>query len=252
MSSGRVPGLQFSCKELVDEIAALMKMAEHFLYLNGELAAFKNDLERIGEGPAGCDMQLSLRSLCTRPTRNYEPGSRSGGLEVYARIMGKWQVRPVGTNHSNRKIAFTGSASAVVELWPKCSLWREENDQSSRLAMWRIELGSYDSPGCYFHSQILGDCVHPPFPKSIPIPRLPSPFVTPMAVVEFVLGELFQDVWSQTASEARHHHQRWRSIQRQRWSSLLKWQRDTLDRGVSSPWINLKEAKPPDNLFLSS
>ena len=117
--------------------------------------------------------------------------------------------------------------------------------------MWRIEMGAYDSPGCYFHFQILGDRRRPPFPKSIPVPRLPSPFVTPMAAVEFVLGELFQDKWSRTASEARHHHGRWRAIQCQRWCNLLKWQRAAVVGG-SSPWMNLKEAKPPSGLFLSS
>ena len=79
--------------------------------------------------------------------------------------------------------------------------------------MWRVELGADDAPGCYFHTQILGDREESPFPKSVPIPRLPSPFVTPMAAVEFVLGELFQDKWQEEARRTRDPQRRWRSIQ---------------------------------------
>lgn len=118
--------------------------------------------------------------------------------------------------------------------------------------MWRIELGAPDSPGCYFHVQILGDRSDPPFPRSIPIPRLPGPFITPMAAVEFVLGELFQDDWRRKTVGARNHHNDWWAIQHQRWSNLLKWQKDVLEQRGSSPWMNLKAAKPPPELFLAT
>ena len=251
-NSGGAAGLRFRCRELVDETAALSEMAAGFLVCDGPLTAHGRDLDRIGESSAERDRNLVLQPLRTRPTRDYEPGSRSGGLELYAHMTGKWQVRPVGVRRPNREIAFTGSASAVVELWPADCLCREEHESSSRLAMWRIELGAHDSPGCYFHSQILGDRSDPPFPKSLPVPRLPSPFATPMAAVEFVLGELFQDAWPRKASEARHHHQRWRAIQRRRWCDLLRWHEDAVRDGTSSPWLNLKAAKPPGDLFLSS
>ncbi|MDE0124099.1 MAG: hypothetical protein OXN97_05935 [Bryobacterales bacterium] len=228
-------------------------MAADLLYSDGPLRALATDLERIGEKSAECDRKLELQPLRTRPTRAYEPGSRSGGSEVYARLTGAWQVRPVGKKRPNRLIAFSGSASTVVELWPAGCLWREKENASCRLAMWRIELGADDSPGCYFHFQILGDRYDNPFPKRIPIPRLPSPFVTPMAAVEFALSELFQDKWQGKARGSRDHHRRWRKIQLQRWLSLLRWQQqtvnDTMRTGTSSPWISLKSAKPPNNLF---
>ena len=251
-NGGGVAGLRFPFRELIDEVTTLSGMAGGLLVSVAPLIAHQRAMARIGEKSAERDRTLELQPLRTRPTRDYEPASRSGGLEVYAHMTGKWQVRPVGARRPNRQIAFTGSASAVVELWPARCLWREEHEESSRLAMWRIELGAHDSPGCYFHSQILGDRIDPPFPKSLPVPRLPSPFVTPMAAVEFVLGELFQDVWLRKASEARHHHQRWRAIQRRRWCDLLRWHEDAVRDGTSSPWLNLKAAKPPHDLFLSS
>ena len=247
---GGVVGLRFPVRELIGEVAALGNMADGLLVSDAALTAHGRALARIGDKYGERDRYLELQPVRTRPTRDYEPASRSGGLEVYARITGKWQVRPVGVRRPNREIAFTGSASAIVELWPARCLWREEEDESSRLAMWRIELGALDSPGCYFHVQILGDRNDPPFPKSLPIPRLPGPFVTPMAAVEYVLGELFQDTWSRKASAARHHHHRWRAIQRRRWSDLLQWHKEAVN-GASSPWMNLKAAKPPGDLFLA-
>ena len=252
MASGGVVGLQFPCRELVEETSSLREMAAGLFVSDGPLKALERDLAQIGEKSAERDHTLELQPLRTKPTRDYERGSRSGGPEIYAHVTGKWELRPVGPTRPNRMVAFTGTASAVVELWPAECQWCEKHNGPNRLAMWRIELGAYDSPGCYFHFQVLGDLAESPFPKNVPIPRLPSPFVTPMAAVEFVLGELFQDQWSRTASRATHHHQRWRAIQQGRWSSLMQWQKDTLDRSGSSPWMNLKSAKPPDDLFLPS
>lgn len=227
-------------------------MATSLFVSDRPLKALERRLERIGEMSTRRDRTLVLDPLLTKPTRDYERGSKSGGPEIYAHVTGNWELRPVGLTGPDRMVAFTGTASAKVELWPAEYQWREEQDGRSRLAMWRIELGAHDSPGCYFHFQILGDLAESPFPKSVPIPRLPSPFVTPMAAVEFVLGELFQDQWSRIASRATHSHQRWRAIQQQRWSNLIRWQKERLGRGGSSPWMILKAAKPRDDLFVSS
>lgn len=253
MSRGRVAGLQFRCRELVEETEALRDMAAGLLAPGGDgvLAGLRSQLDRAGQGATDSPVEIQLRPLCTKPTLGYEPRSRSGRSEVYARATGIWEVRSVGGTGPKSRIAFTGKASAVIELWPaECQAPEQENG-ASRLAMWRIELGAHNSPGCYFHFQILGDHSDPPFPKSIAIPRLPSPFVTPMAAIEFVLGELFQDEWPRKASEVRHHQRRWRTIQRQRWCRLLRWQETALNAGESSPWMNLKAAKPPDDLFVS-
>ena len=253
MGRSGVAGLQFPCRELVDETNALRRMVADLLISDDALPALAADLERVGEKSAERDRNLELRPLRTHPTCDYEAGSRSGGLKVYARVTGTWQIRPIGMRRPNRMIAFTGAASTKVELWPAECLWCEKRRPACRLAMWRIELGAHDSPGCYFHFQVLGDRCDSPFPKSVPIPRLPSPFVTPMAAVEFVLGELFQDRWQEMARGARDHHRRWRAIQWRRWSRLLRWQeqtmKDAMRWGASSPWMSLKSAKPPDELF---
>ncbi len=253
MSSPDGTGVRFLSKELIDETDALMHMAKDLLEADAAevLAGLKSEIQIIGRRPAGATYGIRMLPLRTRPTRDYEAGSRSGGKEIYAKITGTWEVRPLESRRPKTKLAFMGKASTVVEIWPKPCMWREEHCLASRLAMWRFELGSADSPGCYFHAQALGDRAEPPFPKSIPVPRLPSPFVTPMAAVEFVLGELFQDEWERRARESSHHHKRWRTIQRQRWLSLLDWQKKVLDERTSSPWMSLKLAKPPADLFLA-
>ena len=246
-------GLQFQYRELVDETVALGKMAKGFLEPNGEdvLVALERELDRIGQLSTECVLDLQLHPLRTRSTRSYEIGSRSGGIDIYAYVTGIWELRPLGQRGKpKRKVEFSGKASAKIEIWRQDYLWREKDLPDKRLAGWRIELGAHDSPGCYFHIQILGDRDAPPFPRSIPIPRMPSPFVTPMAAVEFVLGELFQDEWSREASRACHHHSRWSTIQRKRLECLLEWQRLAMGAGQSSPLMNLKEAKPPPELFL--
>ena len=253
MASFGVAGLQFPWRELVDETSALREMAADLFVWDGPLKAFERGLARIGEQSAERDWTLELQPLRTKPTSNYECGSKSGGPEIYAHVTGKWELRPVGLTRPNRMVAFTGTASAVVELWPAECQWCEKHNGPSRLAMWRIELGAHDSPGCYFHCQVLGDLAQSPFPKSVPIPRLPSPFVYPD-------GSPWNSCWescSKTSGHgqqvgATHSHKRWRAIQQQRWSSLIQWQKDTLDRSGSSPWMNLKSAKPPDDLFLPS
>ena len=253
MSKRLVAGLQFRCRELVEETEALRDMAGTLLAPDGGgvLADLRSQLDRAGQGATDGPVEIRLRPLRTKPTLGYELGSRSGGTEIYACATGIWEVRTVGGTGPRSKLAFTGKASTVIELWPAECRAREQENEASRVAMWRIELGAHDSPGCYFHFQILGDHSDPPFPKSIAIPRLPSPFVTPMAAIEFVLGELFQDEWPRKASEARHHQRRWRAIQRQRWCRLLRWQETALNAGESSPWMNLKTAKPPDDVFVN-
>ena len=252
MGKGVVTGLQFRCRELVEETEALRDMAADLLAPDGDrvLVNLRNQLESAWQRATQQSIEIQLLPLRTRPTLGYERGSRSGGSEIHGCATGIWEVRSVGRAGPKCKIAFTGKASAVIELGPAESQSCEQLDCASRLAQWQIELGAHDSPGCYFHFHF-GDRSHPRFPKGIPIPRLPSPFVTPMAAVEFVLGELFQDEWPRKASEARHHQGRWRAIQRQRWGRLLQWQERALNAGESSPWMNLKAAKPPNDLFVN-
>ena len=185
-------GLRFRITELVLEARALKTMGRKFLDSGSVwvLDRFSSDLESVRGAAEHHPCRLELGSLLTTPSTSYEPCNRHGGQRVHAAISGIWDVRPRG-NRGNRKreIEFCGKASTKIELYAS------EPQPATLLSMWRMELGAYDSPGCYVHAQILGDADEPPFPRSVPIPRFPSIFVTPMTAVEFTLGELFQDEW---------------------------------------------------------
>ena len=247
-------GLEFYLQELLTEIDAIQRIAREFIAPEDArvLMALKGSLDQIGNMNTDSPQDLYLRPLRTKPSVDYEPGLRSGGMTIYAEMSGKWQLRPKRSvkSGSKRRVQFVGKASTLVELWEDGRSPNEEGGNLHRVASWRVELGAYDSPGCYFHIQVLGDRDEPPFPKSVPIPRFPSPFVTPMAAVEFVMGEMFQDKWQQEASRSLDPQRRWRSIQGKRWENLLSWHRDAL-KDASSPWMSLKRAKPPIGLFLS-
>ena len=239
-------GLRFLFAELLRETKALKTMGTGFLDSQSvwALDQFLSNLQSIGGESKNRVCTLELQSLRTIPSTKYEPCSRQGGKKIHAVISGIWELRPLGNpRNSKREIEFCGNASTRIELY-------ESDEPATRLAMWRLELGAEDSPGCYVHAQILGDSDQHPFPKSVPIPRLPSIFVTPMSAVEFALGELFQDRWARAAANNSSDAQYWRARQKCRLKRLFSWYQSELGNPVSSPWMTLKKAKPDGKLFL--
>ena len=226
-------GLLFPFAELVQETQALQTIAEKYLDQNHiwALEKFKSDIQSIWSAAAERPCHLILSPLHTTSTD-------INGQMIYAVCSGIWEVMPLGNskkNRAKRNIRFCGIASTKIELYLK-------NKKYPPIAMWRLEFGTHDSPGCYFHAQI-----H----KNPPIPRLPSFFVTPMAAIEFVIGELFQNDWKQTAMSNHGSATFWRSLQRGRLICLLNWYKDSLAKGDSSPWMNLKVKKPKERMFIS-
>lgn len=242
-------GLCFKFKELIEDIDMLKAIGKKFLHpaYIGALDSLKSDLESIWSAARDRPLRLNLRELQTTPSQDYETRDRQGSPRVYAIITGTWAVRPLGDNSrklkANRLLEFCDIASTRIELF-------DIQDPHTSLAMWRMELGAEDHPGCYFHIQILGETDEPPFPDTIPIPRFPSMFITPMGAIEYVLGELFQDKWAKVVTEDKHEVQRWRSVQTERLKRLLGLYQAELVNVVSSPWVHLKRVKPDATMFL--
>ena len=115
--------------------------------------------------------------------------------------------------------------------------------------MWRMEIGDSGSPGCHFHVQILGQTQEIPFPKSLSVPRIPSLIMTPAAVLEFVLAELFQDEWARQVGRNGADLKRWAAIQKKRWQNLLNWKLEVVSTSAS-PWTTMKSEKPNVDLFI--
>ena len=250
--------LRFYISELVAEAAAIDELGRDFFDASGTaaLARLIGDLEALRAVGTDTERDLELSNLRTTPSRDYERGPRTGGRHICASVTGKWTLRVLGQpNRPKREVAFVGKASAKVTLRHKSPEGGE--DQSEPKAVWRIEVGAHDSPGCFFHIQVpwhrlrrLEDGEEGPPPQEIPIPRFPSLFVTPMAAVEFVLCELFQDAWAEGVSRSTHHANRWRSIQKKRLQQLLRWQTDGIRNTTQSPWTTIKQGKPGSDLFL--
>jgi hypothetical protein len=244
--------LQFRFGDLLGEIQTLRAISEPFLAPESRFAlgAFEDSLENIGNSQPGSAHRWDLKPLWTRVSEGeYEAGDRRGHERVVGCVSGNWDVTPLGSaskktkGKTSRLIQFSGIASTRVEIFTE--------DRQTRLAMWRVELGDAASPGCYFHVQVLGEDVSPPFPKSLPIPRLPSLFVSPLAVTEYLFGELFQDAWGQTAASGTDDIQRWSNFQRQRFKRVLDFHQMALASALASPWISLKKGKPEPAHFLT-
>jgi hypothetical protein len=201
-------------------------------------------------------MQADLRALRPRSTLGWQvPKSEpletvpsdgeyevkaggKGAHVVLGRVSFLWELE--AGRPPIRTIALTGNATTRIELLDAAS--------SRSLAMWRMEVGAEDAPGCCFHVQVLGETAAPPFPKSLPIPRLPTIPPTPMAALELVLGELFQSRWRDQVRRSTETADMWRGVQQRRWASFLTWQRDVVGSYGISPWLALK-SYPPHNLF---
>lgn len=237
-------GFRFQFPELVREAMALEAVAKRFLdpSTTWVFKRFLDDLKSVGSADGGRIQTLQLQCLNTMPSRDYEAGHRQGGQDVRAVISGTWELRTLVSSPTRRpEIEFCGIASTRIELYAPNGLL---------LGMWRLELGAEDSPGCYVHAQILGDSSELPFPKSLPIPRLPSIFVTPMSAVEFVLGELFQDEWAKEIAGNNSNASYWRALQQKRLLRLFAWYQKHIENSEPSPWMNLKAAKPDGREFL--
>ena len=149
----------------------------------------------------------------------------------------------IGKKARADRFALTGKTSTRVRIHSAAD--------SAEIAMWRMEIGDSESPGCHFHVQVRGELDDIPFPKALSVPRLPSLHTSPLCVLEFVLSELFQRRWDERVAEEARHLERWAPIQRQRFSRILAWQIKTLrERAIGSPWVALKREKPEPDLFV--
>lgn len=236
--------LRFLSSDIERELEAVRNMARPFLERDSDRAFqdLRTQLENIKRKP---DIQsrweIPLRSpLRTIPSEGDYERSGQGAHSVVGRLTFVWEITARGRHP--KVLDLTGNASTRVELIDvNC-------EPPLEFAMWRMEIGDEHSPGYCFHAQALGQRAEPPFPKSLPIPRLPIFPATPMAALEFLLSELFQTAWAREASKRTANTNLWAAVQAQRWKALLDWQHGQVARASGSPWVSLKQF--PGNIFL--
>jgi hypothetical protein len=240
----------FRFRDVLDELLAIDTLAQRLISDESRrrLRIFREALEAVQAVRSETQHNWCIpedEPLVTEKSRGeYEIAGRQGVHEVVGEIAATWQIKrvpPPGAKSQEAKLfEVSGNASTKVTI-RDCS-------NGDVLALWRFELGAQDSPGCYFHAQILGISEDPPFPKSLPVPRLPAIVFTPAASLEFVLGELFHSRWQQELLRNTGALERWKRIQKERFKRLFKWHTDRLTE-PGSPWMTLKVAKPGADLF---
>jgi hypothetical protein len=241
--------LSFHLRHLQEEIKVFPVLADHFLdsraahRLREATALIESAAQHPGESLTwSMPEDDPIRTIAS--SGEYEKkndGSQEKGVSVVGLLSFKWHLRiaekrPVG------EVFLTGNATTKIRLI--------NPEDESEISMWRMEIGAEDSPGCCFHTQILGATNDGPFPKWMPVPRLHSFPPTPMSCLEFLLSELFQRRWSEKVSRQNPQTRAWRGIQKERLGAFLRWQQDLVSETTSSsPLVRLK-AFPDPNLTL--
>lgn len=244
--------LEFEFGDLYQELDAMNRLSQGLVERESSLrlAQFKAALEtfqasrRVESWRWAIGRDAPIRTIVS--AGEYEPNGR-GGHQLQAELSAVWELQLVadrrGRRNAPRRFALVGLASTRVALV-------EVSVEPSEFGTWRMEIGTADHPGCHFHTQVLGEVAEPPFPASLPVPRFPALVPTPMMVLEFVLGELFQDRWREVVSRDREELRRCRAVH-QRWLlSALDWQRRALERNGGSAWMTLKQLRPEPRMFV--
>lgn len=244
-------GLLLDFTELLRELDAIVELASSFLQRETTetvLPRYKSMIENLRHNPVESSFRLTIPEADPLTTITSEGKCEPSGKgpNAYATISSVWEVEripPKKKRQPAKHLRICGLASTKVRIF------EVKDGSANEVAMWRTEIGDSASPGCHFHVQILGDSNRPPFPHSLSVPRLPSLCFTPAAVLEYVLGELFQRSWIKEMARKETALHRWSPVQRARMERLLDWQKTAI-LNDPSPWLALKRAKPDSELFV--
>lgn len=244
----------FPFKALIDECEALKAYASDVLDKKSlsALSEAKSALENVQVSRTTGTVRWGIpreQPLCTVwSDGECQPGNRSK-YRLRAKFSFVWEIRRLDEDKWVRGKYFLldGLASTITTLV-------EEEDGAERcLASWAVEVGDHASPGTHFHFQVKGsDTEEAPFPKSLDIPRLPAPLMSPFLAIDLALGELFQDRWKRYAVTEGKETNWWRSIHQDRLLRFFGWQTECVKNCIGSPWMALKLAKPRRELLVES
>lgn len=240
-------GLEFYFKEFKEEVGVMADLASPLVTPEAvrALKRFENMIGQLSERHTDLPCALEVVRVRTRPSDGEYENLGRKGKKISAELNSTWSVKPIGATGKKLpkpRFQLVGLASTCVSIL----------DSSDKvLAQWHMDVSVDRSPGCYFHIQVAQARDEAPFPASLPIPRFPNVFVTPMAALDFALGELFPNRWLRRTSQSGHSQQRWRSIQKKRWEHLLRWHLECFSDTTEtcSPWISFRKAQPPADLF---
>jgi hypothetical protein len=246
-------GLIFPFAELRSECETLKTYASEVLdkHTVWVLDQARSDLESIqGQGSSERTVPWAISErnpLCTIWSVGESQPENSSKHRIRAKLSFVWKIRPLREKKekTSKYFLLDGLASTRIALV-------EEGDQSEHcLAQWTVDVGDHQSPGTHFHFQLIGVEEPPFFPKSLDIPRFPTPVMSPFLAMDFVIGELFQDRWARHSAAESPDSRRWRNLHQERLKRFFEWQKECVTQCTGSPWMALKRAKPPHDLFVA-
>lgn len=249
-------GPTFEFSAFLVELDAMSHLVQDGGFLDGpscaRLADFRERVERLMHvKTSGTTARWEIsrdRPLRTRHCPGaYRPQATHGLASVVGELSVRWDVRLTGQRKKRSFAMFQvdnerGNASTRVSI----KRATENGDVEEELAVWRSDIRSPGGVGCFYHTQVLGETNVTPFPDFLGVPRFPDPFVTPMAVLEFLLSELFPEAWDEHLSSSAHSTDTWRQSQKQRWMDLLDAQRQIVGHPRASPWLALRSWSPSE------
>ena len=239
-------GIRFHYDEFIADVRRMSKLAEQFLETEafGSLKTLETRLENLRNAAPGVSQNLSIpdeHPIVTKESTHYRGTDQK--IAVKGKLSFVWGIVN-SSEGKKRRTSFdlTGIASTRIRLFA---------DGPEPIAHWQLETGDASSPGCHFHSSVNQAGENGIFPKWLKIPRLPGILFSPMDGLEYMLGELFQEMWAQHVSKASDDRNGWAKSQSARLQKVLSWQKDAINRNAfGTPWISLKRAKPPVDVLL--
>lgn len=245
--------VRFDRGRLANELKSIAEVAKPLLTPLGQMA-LTSCIDSLGQVLGKKPMSWSIpkhRPIQTRASHGeYEKNRKQDGQPVYGEMSFVWDVIPVQKGNRPRSspmLEVVGKASVRIALFEGDPL--QGSLGSKPVADWNADVGLVGSggsggPGCHFHAQVPWETISG-MNWGLSIPRLPSPFASPVDVLDMLLGELFQNGWPRLCKERRTVVQQWSAGQRERLQNVLRWQVDEMNKPTDvTAWLALKGAKP--------
>jgi hypothetical protein len=232
--------LLLSYADFAKELTSFAALASQFLERGAREILTKAQRE-LATSAGSVGVPTTWEIPTTTPVRTalssiYHRGSAARNApELRATMSCIWRITP----QSARDFRLDGMASTRIRI---------EDADAQEIARYNFDIATMPAPGCALHVQVASRRDDPPFPKWLPVPRFSVCLPTPVATLEFILGELFHDEWARQLEKRQAPQEIWSAIQRQRWESWLAWQQAVVKTG-RSPWLALKSAVPPEQSF---
>lgn len=262
-------GIEFEYQKILDNLRDISVIAKSFITPESisVLTHCGTVLENIRNSTSSNTQYWEIRQ--SWPVRTidsegeYRASAKGRGRAVYAKFSFRWGIKNSSGNGGRRTFYLVDEATTSMQVFDKKTL--------NMVALWQMEVGDAQSPGCHFHASMTERCdrseidnpVEEPtdrddfeneklFPEWLKVPRLPSLIVTPFDALEFLLCELFQTRWPEAVSQNYHHVTSWSKSQNDRLCKLLSWKLKVLQESQNGGWSALKRAKPTNaQMFLS-